>query len=186
MMHSQPDNDTVLGHVGANLRRFRQARGISQMHLAERSGISRRMIVALEGGGANISLSSLDRLADALGVTFADLVADPTRTGQRIDALAWRGTGEGSEARLLGSVPAAREAQLWLWSLAPGERYQAEPDPAGWHEIVFVFEGKLTLELGGTARHLAAGDFAVYSSAGAYAYLNEGEATARFTRNVVS
>ena len=141
ILHSQERGD-VLAHVSGNLRRFRLAAGLSQVALAEASGISRRMIVALEGGDANISLSSLDKLAAAMGVGFVDLVRDPARTpSAEINEVTWRGAGPESAAVLLGSAPAATEAQMWLWSLGPGERYEAEPDPAGWHEMIFVTDG---------------------------------------------
>jgi hypothetical protein len=52
-----------------------------------------------------------------------------------------------AKERRPGSVPALREAQLCRWSLAPGERYTAEPDPAGWHEMIAVVEGALRVEL---------------------------------------
>ena len=70
ILHSQERGD-VLAHVSGNLRRFRLAAGLSQVALAEASGISRRMIVALEGGDANISLSSLDKLYGAPGSSTA-------------------------------------------------------------------------------------------------------------------
>lgn len=144
------------------------------------------MIVNLEGGDTNISLSSLDRLADALGVDFVAIVADPDASSKRIEQLVWRGDAAGSEAVLLGSVPARREAQLWRWSLAPGERYAAEPDPAGWHEMIAVTDGCLRLELADGNLTIAAGDFAIYSSAQAYAYANDGDVPVRFIRNAVS
>ena len=89
-------------------------------------------------------------------------------------------------AVLLGSAPAATEAQMWLWSLGPGERYEAEPDPAGWHEMIFVTEGTLRLELSGMAKDYPAGSFAVYATDRAYAYANPGEGVVRFVRNVVA
>jgi transcriptional regulator with XRE-family HTH domain len=186
ILHSQRRGD-VLAHVSGNLRRLRAEAGFSQAALANASGISRRMIVALEGGDANISLSSLDKLAAAMGVRFVDLVRDPARApSAEINEMTWRGADPESTAVLLGSAPATSEAQMWLWSLAPGERYDAEPDPAGWHEMVFVTEGVLRLELAGTVRDYAAGGFAVYGTDRAYAYANPGTATVRFVRNVVT
>lgn len=183
ILHSQePD---VLAHLGQNLRRIRLATGLSQQALADVSGISRRMIAGLEGEGANISLASLDKLARALGCTFVDLVAAPSVDPKRIAALAWRGAAPDSRGVLLGTVPARREAQLWSWALAPGDRYQAEPDPLGWHEMVAVTEGVLTLELEDGPQTIASGDFAIYSSAQNYAYANLGQTTLRFIRNVV-
>jgi len=185
-VHTPSGRPEVLAHVAANLRRLRRQSGMSQAALADAAGISRRMIVGLEGGGANISLSSLDRIAAALGATFVDLVAASGGRRSRIDAVAWRGSHPASEAVLLGSVPAREEAQLWSWSLGPGERYQAEPDPEGWHEMIVVTEGQLRLELEDGVVAIEAGDHAVFSSAQQYAYANESDGVTRFLRNVVS
>lgn len=176
----------VLVYVGENLRRLRQAAGMNQTTLAEASGVSRRTIINLEAGEANISLSGLDRLAEALSVTFVDLVSAPFASTRRIDALAWRGAAPESEAVLLGSAPAANEAQLWSWVLAADERYDAEPDPAGWHEMVFVSEGRLHIERDEGPVVLAPGDYAIYSSAQSFAYVNVHDGLTRFTRVVVS
>lgn len=184
-MHNQSPRSDVLAHVGHNLRRFRQQAGMSQEALAAASGISRRMIVSLESGETNISLASLDRLAEALGVGFVQMVSDPAADAKRIEALMWRGRRPESRAELLGSVPARHEAQLWRWSLGVGEHYQAEPDPDGWHEMVAVTEGRLRLELADGPVIVEAGDFAIYSSAQAYAYANAGDGVVRFIRNVV-
>jgi transcriptional regulator with XRE-family HTH domain len=176
----------VLAHVGENLRRLRQAAGLSQTALAEAAEISRRTIINLEAGEANISLSGLDRLADALGVTFVDLVSAPAASTRRIDAVAWRGDEPGSEAVLLGSAPARSEAQLWSWALAAGDRYDAEPDPPGWHEMVVVIAGTLLIERDEGPATLSAGDYAIYSSAQRYAYVNVHDGETRFVRTVVS
>jgi transcriptional regulator with XRE-family HTH domain len=186
ILHSQERGD-VLAHVSGNLRRLRQAAGLSQTALAKASGISRRMIVAVEAGDANISLSSLDKLAAAMGVGFVDLVRNPQRESRSdINEVTWRGQGDDSRAVLLGSAPASAEAQMWLWALGPGDRYDAEPDPSGWHEMLYVIEGVLRLELSGEARDYSVGTFAVYGTAQSYAYINPGEVTLRFVRNVIS
>lgn len=176
----------VLVYVGENLRRLRQAAGLNQTTLADAAGVSRRTIINLEAGEANISLSGLDRLAEALGVTFVDLVGAPATSTRRLDAVAWRGAAPESEAVLLGSAPAAHEAQLWSWALAVGERYDAEPDPAGWHEMVVITEGRLRIERDEGPITLGPGDYAIYSSAQTYAYVNVHDGLTRFTRVVVS
>lgn len=186
ILHSQERGD-VLMHVSGNLKRLRNAAGFSQSALAEASGISRRMIVAVEHGEANISLSSLDKLAAALGVDFVELVRDPVRaTRTCIDEVTWRGAKSESKATLLGSAPASAEAQIWAWTLGPGDRYDAEPDPVGWHEMIYVTEGTLTLELSGIATDYPAGGFAIFSSAQLYSYINRQERRVSFVRNVLS
>lgn len=56
--------------------RIKQARidaGLTQTELAERSGISQPAISAVESG-ADVRLSTLERIAEALGVPAAKLV----------------------------------------------------------------------------------------------------------------
>lgn len=186
ILHSQERSD-VLAHVSGNLRRLRLAAGLSQIALAELSGISRRMIVAVEGGDANISLSSLDKLAVAMGVGFVDLVRDPTRQPSNdISEVMWRGTGNASSGTLLGTAPAGHETQLWSWTLDIGDTYKAEPDPQGWHEMLFVTEGVLTLVLSGVAKDYPAGTFAIYRSDQEYSYENRGATVLKMVRNVIS
>lgn len=143
------------------------------------------MLVSLEKGDTNISLSSLDRIATALDVNFVALVSDPDALRHRMDVLAWKGRTKDSRAYLLGSVPAKQEAQLWSWSLAPGEIYQAEPDPADWHEMVFVTHGELTLQLESQTQVIGEGNYSIYSSAQQYAYVNASPGVTKFIRNVV-
>jgi transcriptional regulator with XRE-family HTH domain len=186
ILHSQVRGG-VLAHVSDNLRRLRTATGLSQTALAQTSGISRRMIIAVESGDANISLSSLDKLAGAMGVGFVDLVRDPARDSRNeINEVTWKGRNAESSAILLGSSPSVTETQMWSWSLGPGERYDAEPDPQGWQEMLFVTEGVLTLVLSGEATQYSVGAFKIYSSAQDYAYVNDGQQVVKFVRNVVS
>lgn len=187
MVHMQPEGTAgVLAHVSANVRRFRAVADLSQVALAERSGISRRTIVKLEAGEANISLTGLDHLADALGVTFVDLVAAPAAPRADIRELAWEGDVPGSVAVLLASVPAAAEAQLWSWVLEPGDRYDAEPDPAGWSEMLLVSEGSLHIDKEDGAADLAAGDHLAFATSQQYAYVNTTDTRVRFVRIVVN
>ncbi|MDQ1077933.1 helix-turn-helix domain-containing protein [Pseudoroseomonas cervicalis] len=185
-MRNQADRTEVLAHVAENLRRFRQRAGLSQSALAAASGLSRRMIVSLEGGETNISLASLDRLAEALGVSFVQMVSHPQADPGRVEALAWRGASPDSRATLLGSVPARSWAELWSWSLAPGERYAAGPAPSGWHAMIAVTEGRLRLELAEGIRQVPRGDFTIFDAAQRFAYVNDGEETVRFLCHVVA
>jgi transcriptional regulator with XRE-family HTH domain len=190
ILHSQDAENgkrpDVLAHVAGNIRRRRHLLGISQSALAERSGMSRRMIVGIESGEANISLSSLDRLAEALGMSFAEIVRSPEATdNRRIESLAWRGDDPESRAMLLGTAPATREAELWLWTLGEGERYPAEADAGAWHEMLFVIAGALRVETAEGAHLVKAGDFLIFTSDRPYVFGNAGRGVVRFVRNVV-
>jgi quercetin dioxygenase-like cupin family protein len=75
--------------------------------------------------------------------------------------------------------------ELWEWRLEPGEHYPSEPDADGYSEQIYVFEGCLTLMLGGQPQKIAAGEFYMFASNQPHSYRNEGDVAARFVRNVV-
>lgn len=181
------DRPSVLVHVADNVKTLRRNSGFSQDALAKASGVSRRMLVGIESGDTNVSLATLDRIAAALGVTFADLVRPPsTRNLSRVDAVAWAGAQPDSRGTLLASTPATRQAELWHWSLAPGDRYNAEPDADGWYDMVYVIEGQLTIVLAEETVTVEAGGFHVFKSSQPFSYQNHGDVLARFVRNVVN
>ncbi|MDD1959708.1 XRE family transcriptional regulator [Pseudomonas sp. 39004] len=186
-MHKNPTHRaSVLQHVSLNVRRLRNAAGMSQSALAERSGVSRRMLVAIEAGEKNVSLTTLDLIGEALGVAFSTLIQAPEqRDPSRIDELAWAGEHPQSKAVLLGSSTARREVELWEWTLAPGECYLSEADADGWSEQIYVAEGQLTLVIEDAQHRLQVGQFHVFPSNCRYAYRNDGAVAVRFVRNVV-
>lgn len=62
--------------VASNLRRLRKELGISQEDLAEKSGLHRTYVGAIERSERNITLKTLERLAESLGVSPHDLLRD--------------------------------------------------------------------------------------------------------------
>ncbi|KPW96469.1 Helix-hairpin-helix DNA-binding motif-containing protein [Pseudomonas syringae pv. coryli] len=178
----------VLQHVSQNVRRLRNSADLSQTALAEKSGVSRRMLVAIEVGEKNVSLATLDRVAEALEVAFSDLIQAPeNRDYSRINELAWAGTIAGSKAVLLARAVARREVELWEFCLQPGDAYVSEADPDGWSEQVYVVEGHLTLRFADPAaiQQIGAGEFFMFPSNQPHRYCNDADVPLRFVRNVV-
>lgn len=144
------------------------------------------MLVAIEAGEKNVSLATLDRVAEALDVAFSDLIQAPeVCDSSRINEVAWAGLIPGSKAVLLAKAVAKREVELWEFCLQPGEIYSSEADPAGWSEQVYVFEGCLTVGLSRDIRRIESGEFFMFPSDQVHSYSNDGSLIVRFVRNVV-
>lgn len=69
--------------IGGNLRRIRVAKGLSQEKAAELSGISRPAYRNIETGESTPKVSTLQSIADGLGVKLQDLVT-PLRTLEKV------------------------------------------------------------------------------------------------------
>lgn len=61
--------------VGINLRLYRQRKGLSQEDFAHELGVHRTYMVGVERGERNLTLRSVERFAESLGITPLDLLA---------------------------------------------------------------------------------------------------------------
>lgn len=64
----------VLLAFGRAVREMRSESGMSQEELAHRSGVDRSYMSSIERGEQNVGLMSMHRIAEALGVSLAELV----------------------------------------------------------------------------------------------------------------
>jgi transcriptional regulator with XRE-family HTH domain len=176
--------------IGARVRRHRAARGWTLDQLAERSGVSRRMVIGIEHGEGNPSIATLLRISDALGVGLPVLVdverpRDLTVTAAGEAPTLWRGP-LGGRARLVGGTQPPDVVELWDWTLQPGETHGSEAHTAGTRELLLVLEGQVDLRAGDRTQRLGTGDSATFAGDTAHGYGNPADATgpARFVLTV--
>jgi transcriptional regulator with XRE-family HTH domain len=62
---------------GENVRKYRLAAGLSQEAVAVRMDVDRAYVSQIERGKQNATLLTVHEAAQALGVQWADLLADP-------------------------------------------------------------------------------------------------------------
>jgi transcriptional regulator with XRE-family HTH domain len=171
-------NEAALEIVARNVRSARAASGLSLDALAGRAEVSKGALVALEGARGNPNLTTLVRLADALGRSVSSLMederADPIVV---VDAAAvaplWTGPAGGT-ARLLLTNPRPAPVEVWRWRLHPGERFESVAHPAGVTETLTVLRGQMLLVLGDTPHALRAGATTAFAADVAHAYEGAG------------
>jgi transcriptional regulator with XRE-family HTH domain len=180
-MTSEPDR--VVLEISSRVRTQRARRRWTLDELAQRSTISRRLLVQIEHAEANPSLSTLLKLAAALDLTLTDLIADdapdrPVAVVPAGDAVTLWDTAAGSTARLSVSDG---PLELWTWTLAPGDRRVSEPHRPGSIELLTVQAGILALDVGDDRVEVPAGDSARFDATWPHAYSNPGGTTTIFT-----
>jgi quercetin dioxygenase-like cupin family protein len=182
-------NDAALETVARNVRAARAAAGLSLDALAARAEVSKGALVALEGARGNPNLTTLVRLADALGRSVSSLMEDPREEPAVVVVAAdevaplWTGPSGGT-ARLLLTNPRPAPVEVWRWRLHPGERHDSHAHPAGVTETVSVLRGDLRLVLGDATHRLRAGDTTVFASDVPHAYAGSGRGPCDFLMTV--
>lgn len=71
--------------IGANVRRYRLARDLSQEAVAERMGVDRAYVSALELGRRNPTVITLWHVAEALEVSLVELVREDSGEADTTD-----------------------------------------------------------------------------------------------------
>ncbi len=70
--------------VARNVINLRHASNLSQAELAVRSGLHRSYVGSIEQARRNVSIDTLDRLADALGVQARDLFSGTSQPAAHV------------------------------------------------------------------------------------------------------
>ena len=71
--------DTILTILAENIRTHRHAQNLSQEELADLCNLHRTYIGSVERGERNVTLSTLEILANTLGVTVPELLSKKKR-----------------------------------------------------------------------------------------------------------
>jgi transcriptional regulator with XRE-family HTH domain len=169
--------------VGQNLKRLRKARGHTLERLAVLSGVSRAMLGQIETAKSVPTVSLLWKIADALGVPIASLIA--TRNGSTTVVLTGDQTAvlASSEGRFLRRhlfpLDRFRGTEFYELRIGSGHREAAEPLPPGTRENLVVAKGALSITVGGERPiALAEGDAILFEADVSHAYENPGDTEA--------
>ena len=102
------DTDATSRTLAHGVQRARHARGWTLDELSARSGVSRRLLVQVEQGQGNPTITTLLAISDALGIGLPRLLEVPERpqltVRSRADApVVWRGDDGGCAVLLAGT-----------------------------------------------------------------------------------
>lgn len=168
---------SVQQYVGEVIRRRREQLGLSVRALADKVDFSPSFISQVENGQVSPSISSLERIGFAIGLTLSKLFeAADTREGGVLRTEERRClTSEWSRAKI-ESLSAGGSA-LWLEPLmitidpqgTSGKKPHSKPE----EEFAIVFEGEVLLNLDGREYRMERGDSVLIPSNTPHRWANE-------------
>ena len=161
------EKEAISVDVGDRLRELRNERGMSMRALARESGLSANALSMIERGRTSPSVSTLYKLADAMGIPItAFFREDPPRQDivyrkaeSRVRVPFMRGLWEG-----LGGEAFVGRVEPFMLTLESG----ASSGPFGivhtGHEFVMCLRGELEYEVEGQRFVLEAGDTLLFAA----------------------
>lgn len=184
-----PEPNDLSGALARVLQLLRAERGWSLDQLALRSGVSKGVLVALEQGRSNPNLATLARIGDAFGVPVTRLVAIPDEPVVRVndpgqERVLWSGDAGGT-GTIVGATEPPWAAELWNWSLNPGDSFGGDAHAPATREMIWVESGTVTLTVAGRGYQVGPGQSARFPGGLPHSYANDGTEPVRMTMVVV-
>jgi transcriptional regulator with XRE-family HTH domain len=181
--------ETIVESIGPKARDLRQRLGLSLQQLAARSGVSAAAIHKVERGDMVPTITTLLKLAAALGRPISFFVDDAAqdrspavhvRAAERpAPPAAWTADADGIEASAL-SVPDARLRGAAVHAVvAPGGTGGEPRSLRAGEELLLVLDGALDVEVAGVRYEVEAGDTLHYPTDLPRRWRNRGSAPAR-------
>jgi transcriptional regulator with XRE-family HTH domain len=160
-------SDAVSVNIGERLRELREARNISMRALAARSGLSANALSMIERGRASPSVSTLYKLADALGISITSFFGSESQRKQVVYLKAngrtrmsfTRGVFEG-----LGGEQFVGRVEPFLLTLESNANSGPRSMTHTGHEFVFCLRGELEYQVERQIYQLSAGDSLLFAA----------------------
>jgi XRE family transcriptional regulator, regulator of sulfur utilization len=155
----------MIENLGLSLRRLRESRHISLKVLAEQTGFSASFLSQVENGQASPSISSMERIATALGVTLGQFFhhAEASRGSvvRHNDRPSLNLDWSLAEIESAGALDSGSQLYAFLVKMRAGGLSGKHPRPSANDEFAFLYHGEVILTLGETEHVLVPGDSAV-------------------------
>lgn len=173
--------------VGTKLQEMRKAQKLSLDDLSKRAGVSKSMLSEVERNQANPTVAVLWRLANALGVSLTDFLADglPADNSASITLVPSHTTPvtksvDGKcELRILGPIGLAGKVEWYELSIEPGGILASDAHETGSSEHLSVLSGSLNVKAADSDQLVRRGETARYRVDVQHAISNPGKVAAK-------
>lgn len=164
-------------NVGQRLRSIREQRGLSMRALSERCGLSTNAISMIEHGENSPTVSTLQRLANALNVNITDFFQNETKQTMVL-VKRDRGLRSQSNGVLMESLGIGlfnQRIEPFRMLIQPGVGSIDDRVSHSGQEFVHCLEGEIEYSIGDRVIHLEQGDSVLFDANQQHGYQNRSD-----------
>jgi len=165
-------------NVGRRIRYLRRRRGLTQRALAQACDLSANAVGLIERGESSPAVSTLHRLALALGVSIADLFNEADEAQATVLVKKGQRSQVQREKIVMENLAGGLSDQCmepFLATLQPGAGTQADPVVHLGEEFVFCLEGEIEYQISGQTYRLEPGDSLMFQAHQPHGWRNVGQ-----------
>lgn len=169
--------DYLSHNISVNLKRIRQAKGMSLDVVAEQTGVSKSMLAQIEKGRANPSIGVLGRITSGLRIEFNELICPPPLDSCLVHVPDTEPTKDvPGQYRVWTCFPYQdnHHVEIYRIELASGGVYHAGGHGERTREYLTVLEGALEVELKDGRHSVGLDDVFRFESSQSHTYRNCG------------
>ncbi|HEY3183369.1 MAG TPA: cupin domain-containing protein [Gaiellaceae bacterium] len=178
--HHDGDAQTI-DEIGSTIRALRQERGLSLRDLSRLTGFSISFLSLVERGRSSLALTSLQKVATALGTSVASFFPDVGRAREGAVPHVVRAQGGASQLstgsqrtyKLLSGRSFTRVLEPMLVTVEPSETIE-EPYSHEGEEFAYVLSGELLFVVDGVHHTVGPGDSIHFQSSIPHSIHNSG------------
>lgn len=172
--------------LGEKIRNKRIELGMSLKELAEKTGFTSGFLSQIERDMAEPSITSLRKIADALGVAVFYFLMDDTNISpvvKKNERKILKFSRSTVKYELL-CPDLKRQMEMFIGRLKPGAKTCEKPLSHNGEEVIHVLEGKMWILIGGEEYNLEAGDTIYYVSSIPHQIINKGDSELVFISTI--
>lgn len=173
--------DNIQDTIATNLYNIRKSRNLTYDQLSQLTGVSKAMLIQIEKGKSNPTVSTLYKIADGLHVSFSTFMKKETPKVKKIhfQDIEPISDDEGNfHVYSLFPFQQERKFEVFMNELMPGCTHQARSHIG--EEYILVKEGRLTFSLEEEKYELDSGDALQFNGTLLHSYQNTTNEIVRF------
>lgn len=173
--------DAISVDVGSRLKELRESRNISMRSLATKSGLSANALSMIERGKTSPSVSTLYKLADALGISITSFFGTNSEKKEVVFIKSDERTRFGFTRGVfeaLGGEQFTGRVEPFMLTLESSASSGPHAMTHTGHEFVFCLRGELDYQVEKEIFHLSAGDSLLFAAHLKHKWKNPGRTVA--------